>query len=40
MPLTLDGLEIGDTIIGKGSHSKVLLGSYYMTPVAVKEYLD
>lgn len=30
----------GGKLIGSGSHSKVTLASYFLTPVAVKEYLD
>lgn len=27
-------------LIGSGSHSKVILGSYFMTPVAIKQFQD
>jgi hypothetical protein len=36
----MNGLEILPRMIGSGTHSKVHLGSYFKTPVAVKEYLD
>jgi hypothetical protein len=36
----MNGLEILPRMIGSGTHSKVFLGSYFKTPVAVKEYLD
>jgi hypothetical protein len=40
LPKTLEGLEINGKLIGTGTHSKVVLGSYYLTPVAIKEYFD
>ena len=40
MPTTIEGLEVQTKIIGSGSHSKVILGSYFLTPVAIKEFFD
>ena len=40
LPATIDGLEVESKVIGNGTHSKVSLGSYYMSPVAVKEFFD
>jgi hypothetical protein len=33
-------LEINGKLIGQGTHSRVVLGSYYLTPVAIKEFFD
>lgn len=40
LPKTLEGLEINGKLIGQGTHSRVVLGSYYLTPVAIKEFFD
>lgn len=40
MPSKIEGLEVDTKVIGTGSHSKVLYGTYYLTPVAVKEFYD
>jgi hypothetical protein len=40
LPTAINGLEIQNKVIGNGTHSKVSLGNYYMSPVAVKEFFD
>jgi hypothetical protein len=40
LPNQIDGLEVQGTLIGRGTHSKVILGQYFLTPVAIKEYHD
>jgi hypothetical protein len=34
------GLEMTGKVLGEGSHSKVYVGSLFMTPVAVKVYSE
>ena len=40
LPASIVGLEVEGKVIGNGTHSKVSLGSYFMSPVAVKEFFD
>jgi hypothetical protein len=40
LPKHMEGLEIDGNLIGQGTHCTVVLGSYFLTPIAVKKYSD